>query len=134
MVRCPTISTISYLESRYPRPRHPGTTWLLAKSVPTLKNNKPREAVKYFREFMTYIDDVKEDDTIDPSTGIQHSRDMLRGRNAKRIAEILASIPDAEAATGAMKEAADYFKKALAETKDEETRAVIIAEAGNLLE
>ncbi|NLL84818.1 MAG: hypothetical protein GX230_11355 [Lentisphaerae bacterium] len=127
---------ISYLEAGIPDRDTPWHNMALAKvrAHNSLKNNKPREAVKYFREFMTYIDDVKEDDTIDPSTGIQHSRDMLRGRNAKRIAEILASIPDAEAATGAMKEAADYFKKALAETKDEETRAVIIAEAGNLLE
>ena len=58
---------------------------------------------------------------------------MLRGRNAKRIAEILATIPDAEAAAKARKEASGYYKKALEETKDDEARAIITAEAGDLL-
>lgn len=99
-----------------------------------LKKNQPREAVAFFREFMACIDDVKDDDTVDPSTGIQHTKDMLRGRNAKRIAEILATIPDVEAAAKVRIEAADYYKKALAETTDEESRAIITEEAGDLLQ
>ncbi len=98
-----------------------------------LKANNPREAVEYFRVFMTCIDDVKDDDTVDPSTGIQHTKDMLRGRNAKRIADILQAIPDAEGAAKARAEAADYYQKAIDSITDEDARKIILAEAGDLL-
>ncbi len=98
-----------------------------------LKANNPREAVEYFRVFMTCIDDVKDDDTVDPSTGIQHTKDMLRGRNAKRIADILQAIPDEEGAAKARAEAADYYQKAIDSITDEDARKIILAEAGDLL-
>jgi hypothetical protein len=59
---------------------------------------------------------------------------MLRGRNALRIAEILAGIPDADAATEARAEAAAYYKKALESVTAAESRDIIRKEAGNLLD
>jgi len=98
-----------------------------------LKNNQPLEAVEQFRVFMSYIDDVTDDDTVDPTTGVQHTKDMLRGRNAKRIADILQAIPDAEGAAKARAEAAEYYQKAMNSVADAKTRALIVAEAGDLL-
>jgi hypothetical protein len=99
-----------------------------------LKENKPREAVEHFRAFMACIGDLAEAETYDPSTGIQHTPDMLRGRNALRIAEILAAIPDADAAAAARAEAAAYYKKALESVTAPESRDIIRKEAGTLLD
>jgi hypothetical protein len=99
-----------------------------------LKNNKPREAVEQFRLFMACLGDLAEAETYDPTTGIQHTPDMLRGRNALRIAEILAGIPDADAAAAARVEAASYYKKALESVTAAESRDIIRKEAGNLLD
>jgi hypothetical protein len=92
-----------------------------------LKNNQPREAVQFFRDFMVCVQTVKDEDTSDPSTGIQHSKEMIIGRNAKRIAEILATIPDPAAAAQAYQEARGYYATAL-EKANPETRKIIEAE------
>lgn len=78
-----------------------------------MAQNKPREAVKYFRDFMnTWIaSDQKEE--FDPTSGIAYSRAWILGRNAKRIAGILDSIPDKAEADKARAEAKEFFKTAL---------------------
>lgn len=126
---------VAYLEAGIPDRDAPWHQMAITKvkAHRALKNNQPQEAVAFFRVFMTCIDDVKDHDTVDPSTGIQHTKNMLRGRNANRIAEILSTIPDAEGAAKARAEAADYYKKAIAESTDDEARAIIISEAGDLL-
>ncbi|MDD5705775.1 MAG: hypothetical protein PHR35_07600 [Kiritimatiellae bacterium] len=83
------------------------------KAHQALKTNKPREAVKYFREFMATIATAKDEDTSDPATGLVHSKSMILGRNAKRIGDILAAIPDAAEAAKAYAEARGYYEKAL---------------------
>jgi len=125
----------SYLETGIPGKDE---TWhkmalYKVKAHRALKDNNPREAVAQFRLFMSFIAGIAEDETYDPSTGIQHSREVLLGRNAKRIADILETIPDAEAAAEARTEAADYYKKALADARDDESRERIRTEAGDLL-
>jgi predicted negative regulator of RcsB-dependent stress response len=44
---------------------------------------------------------------------------MILGRNARRIGDILASIPDAEAAAQAYAEARGCYEKAVAKLKDQ---------------
>jgi len=126
----------SYLEAGVPGRDASWHTMALCKvkAHRALKANKPREAVEHFRMFMTCLGDLAEADTYDPTTGVQHTPDMLRGRNALRIAEILATIPDAEAAAAARAEAAAYYKKALESVTSAESREAVRKEAGNLLD
>lgn len=90
-----------------------------------LKDNKPRDAVKYFREFMATIMTAKDETTSDPATGLVHSKEMILGRNAKRIGDILIKIPDEVSAKKAFAEARDYYGKALAGEKDPEVIKLI---------
>lgn len=77
-----------------------------------LTQNKPLEAISYFREFMNAwrTDDEEE---YDPTSGIAYSREWLMGRNAMRIAGIYEKIPDLENAKKAKEEAKNYFRIAL---------------------
>ena len=90
------------------------------KAHQALKENRPRDAVRHFRDFMATVTTAKEDDTSDPATGVAHSREVILGRNARRIGDILKAMqpPDTEHATKAYAEAKDYFDKALAKEKD----------------
>ncbi len=88
------------------------------KAHQALKKQQPREAVKYFREFMATIVAGKDQETSDPATGLVHSKEMILGRNARRIGDILAKIPDAESARKAYDEARGYYKQALAGKHD----------------
>jgi hypothetical protein len=90
------------------------------KAHQALKENRPRDAVKHFREFMATVATAKEDDTSDPATGVVHSREMILGRNAKRIGDILSGMqpPDTANAAKAYAEAKDYYGKALAREQD----------------
>lgn len=88
------------------------------KAHQALKENNPREAVRCFREFMVTVMSAKDEDTSDPATGIVHSKEMILGRNAKRIGDILASIPDPAGAQQAYAEARSYYTQALAKAKD----------------
>ncbi len=88
-------------------------------SIPKVKahramvQNKPREAVRYFREFMNAWLASDQDEEYDPTSGIAYSRDWILGRNANRIANILESIPDMKMAKEAREEAKNYFREAL---------------------
>ncbi len=61
---------------------------------------------------------VSQEDTSDPTTGVVHSREMILGRNAARIGDIYASIPDPEKAAEAYKEARDYYATALEKAQE----------------
>ncbi|MDD4016627.1 MAG: hypothetical protein PHV28_01665 [Kiritimatiellae bacterium] len=88
-------------------------------SIPKVKahramaQNKPREAVQYFRAFMDAWIVSKQEEEFDPTSGIAYSRDWILGRNANRIANILESIQDKEQAAKARAEAKSYFIEAL---------------------
>jgi tetratricopeptide (TPR) repeat protein len=84
-----------------------------------LQDEQPRQAVKHFREFMVQVASGKDEDTVDPESNVMHTRDMILGRNARRIGDILASIPDAEAAAQAYAEARGCYEKAVAKLKDQ---------------
>lgn len=88
------------------------------KAHKALAEGKPLDAIREFRAFMA---SVPEEDTSDPSTGVVHTREMILGRNAARIGDIYASIPDAENAAAAYAEARDYFGKAIEKASDPES-------------
>ena len=94
-------------------------------SIPKIKahramaQNKPREAVQYFREFMNVWIATGQEEEFDPPTGIAHSRDWILGRNAIRIAQLLESIPDKVEADKARDEAKTYFMGALQKAEND---------------
>ena len=78
-----------------------------------MAKNQPREAVSFFRAFMQSWLDSDQEEEFDPTSGIAYSREWILGRNAKRIAGILDTIPDKAEADKARAEAKGYFKTAL---------------------
>lgn len=82
-----------------------------------LVEGRKQEAVDRFRKFMEHVA-TWTDATVDPSTGIKHTREMSLGFNAKRIAGILATMDDPAATAAAYAEAREYFAKALGEFKE----------------
>ena len=104
------------------------------KAHQALKEQRPRDAVKYFREFMATVATAKEDDTSDPATGVVHSREMILGRNAKRIGDILKGMQpsDTDNAAKAYAEAKGYYEKALAREQDPAATALIRQEMAGL--
>jgi len=97
-----------------------------------MANKQPREAVKYFREFMNAWIVSKQEEEFDPTSGIAYSRDWILGRNANRIANILDSIPDKAEADKARAEAKAYFITALKKAAtDPEALKLLKAETKN---
>ena len=97
-----------------------------------LQQKEPREAVKYFREFMKQLRDSKEADISDPVTGLLFPKEMVLGRNAKRIGDILAGIPDPTEAAKAYAEASVLYKKALKSCTEPDAVKVIESEIAQL--
>jgi tetratricopeptide (TPR) repeat protein len=81
-----------------------------------LKENKPREAVEFFRRFMEIVKTWEKGEQ-DPCTGIVYSKEMCLGFNAKRIGDILKSDGDEAGAKAAYAESRTYYEKALADAK-----------------
>jgi len=108
-------------------------------SLPKVKAHRamaqknPREAVKYFRDFMNAWIDSKQEEEYDPTSGIAYSREWILGRNANRIAGILDSIPDKAEADKARAEAKGYFKIAVQKASaDAEATRLIKEETKNM--
>ena len=90
-----------------------------------LQQHQPREAVTYFREFMGQLRAAKDADVPDPVTGLLFPKEMVLGRNAKRIGDILAGIPDPAEAAQAYAEARELYATALKKATEAEVRKVI---------
>ena len=98
-----------------------------------LKENRPKDAIAHFRSFMTIIGASKENEESDPSTGIVHTREMILGRNAKRIGDIYAhQVKDPAAAKAAYAEARALYQSALEKKPDAETLDVIRKEMAEI--
>lgn len=103
-------------------------------SIPKVKahramvQNKPRDAVQYFREFMNAWIASDQEEEYDPTSGIAYSREWILGRNANRIANILSAIPDQAMADQARAEAKNYFRVALKKAAGD-TEAMKLLEA-----
>jgi hypothetical protein len=103
-------------------------------SIPKVKAHRamaqknPRDAVKYFREFMNAWLSSNQEEEYDPTSGIAYSREWILGRNANRIAGILDSIPDKAEADKARAEAKAYFKVAVEKAKPDAEATRLIKE------
>lgn len=86
-----------------------------------------QEAITRFRENLKYIEKW-EDPQLEPLTGLIYTRNIYLGINLKRIGDLLKSIGDDAAAATSFKEAEDYYKKALAETKPDSREHAFITE------
>ena len=93
-----------------------------------MAQNKPREAIKYFRDFMNEWIGSKQEEEYDPTSGIAYSREWILGRNANRIAGIWDSISEKEEAAKARDEAKAYFKIALEKAKSDAEALKLIKE------
>ena len=94
-----------------------------------LAEKRPLDAIRHFRAFMAIVEVAKEGDAADPSTGVIHTREMILGRNAKRIGDIYRDMAgDATAAATAYAEARAYYGKALATKPEKEVADIIEAE------
>jgi hypothetical protein len=94
-----------------------------------MAQNNPRDAIGFFRDFMNawIVSDQQEE--FDPTSGIAYSREWILGRNAKRIADILDTIPDKAEADKARAESRAYFKTALEKAaNDPEALRLLTAE------
>jgi hypothetical protein len=89
-----------------------------AMSIPKVKahralvQNKPQEAIGFFREFMQVMTDKGPDEEHDPTTGVAYSKEWILGRNAHRIATLYDSISDTTNAAKAREEAKAYLAAA----------------------
>ena len=102
------------------------------KAHQALKQNQPRAAVQHFREFMDMLQKSPEPLISDPETGLRFPKEMVLGRNAKRIGDILKGIPDAVAAPRAFEEARGLYEQALKKSNDAEAAKIIRAELAQL--
>lgn len=96
-----------------------------------LKEKRPLEAITHFRAFMEVVA-FSEEETSDPSTGIVHTKEMILGRNAKRIGDIYLSVNENLKADAAYKEARSYYETTLNATKDPEIVALVKEELAAL--
>lgn len=108
------------------------TAIIKVKAHRALQRNEPREAVTFFRGFMKLLRESKEADVSDPVTGLLFPKEMVLGRNARRIGDILGGIPDAAEAAKAYAEARALYEQALKDTKDADARKVIESEIAAL--
>jgi tetratricopeptide (TPR) repeat protein len=92
-----------------------------------LVEGRPEEAVRRFRAFMDHVA-TWTTPTTDPSTGLRHTREMSLGFNGKRIADILASMNEAEEAAKMYAEARRHYEAALAEFKETDKEYAYIQE------
>ncbi len=92
-----------------------------------MEEGRTDDAVRMFREFMKHVE-TWTDATVDPSTGIAHTREMSLGFNAKRIGHIYRDAGRSEDAAKAYAEARAYFDQALAEVKEDSKEAAYIRE------
>lgn len=113
-------------------PQWHATAIVKVKAHRALERNEPREAVKYFRDFMRCLRDSKDASVPDPVTHLVFPKEMVLGRNAKRIGDILAGIPDRAEAAKAYAEARALYTQALKDTPEPDARKVIEAEIAQL--
>ncbi len=98
-----------------------------------LKENRPLDAIKSFRAFMAIVQVSKDNEAADPATGVIHTRQMILGRNAKRIGDIYRNqVKDEAAAKAAYAEARKYYQEALDSKPEPEALGVIKTEMAEI--
>jgi len=89
-------------------------------------------AVAEFRKFMKIIEEGPDSENVDPVSQIIHTRPMILGYNAKRIATLYSETGRAEEAATVFAEAKAYYEEALKNTKDADTEAYIRTEMADI--
>lgn len=98
-----------------------------------LKENKPLEAIKAFRAFMAIVEISKDQESADPSTGVLHTKEMILGRNAKRIGDIYRTqVKDEASAKAAYAEARKYYQVTLDSKPEQEVLDIVKAEMAEI--
>ncbi len=98
-----------------------------------LKENRPEDAIKFFRTFMATVETSKDSEASDPATGVVHTKPMILGRNAKRIGDIYRdNVKDEAKAKAAYAEARKYYETALEGKPDAEALQVIKTEMAEI--
>ena len=106
-------------------------TWH-AMSIPKVKahraqaQNKPLEAIKYYREFMDCWTNSDKEMEVDPQTHISYSKEWILARNSRRIAELYEAIPDKAQADKARQEAKAYFATAIEKAQDDDAALQLV--------
>jgi len=100
-----------------------------AKAIVKVKAHKAQkegnvdEAVRYYRDFMKIMAE-SEEDSPDPVTNVVHTREMILGRNARRIGDMYQEAGRKEDAAKAFAEARSFYQKTLDNAElNAETRA-----------
>ena len=95
------------------------------KALIAVQEGRTKEAIGFYRKVMDVIarDNKSQND---PSTGVQHSREMILGLHAKKIADLWASQKNEKEAAKAYQEARQYYEKALAAVEPESREAELI--------
>ena len=106
---------IAILEKRLPQFEESWHDMALNKALAhkALKAGNKREAADRFKAFM---DDTATEFTnpeIDPTTGMIYSKEMILGRNARRIGDLLTDIGDKQEARELYKQAIAHYESAL---------------------
>ena len=78
-----------------------------------LKEGNKREAVDRFKAFMEDTATEFSDPEIDPTTGMIYSKEMILGRNARRIGDLLSEIGDSQEAKELYRQAISHYESAL---------------------
>jgi len=88
-----------------------------------LQQGRTDEAVQRFRDFMDYVERSWEQPERDPMTGLEYTKDMTLGLNARRIGDILAQAGQRAAADASYAQARARFQQALAAAKADSPEA-----------
>lgn len=89
-----------------------------------LSENRPLDAIRHFRAFMEAYSGTGEEESVDPSTGQIHTKDMVLARNAKRIGDLYMAVPDEKGAQEAYGEARIYYLGVIGKSGDGELKAL----------
>lgn len=104
------------------------------KAHQALKEKRYADAIAHFREFMKFVKNSMEDETSDPSTGTAYNKEMIYGRNERRIGEIYENnLKDPAAARKAYAAARKHYEAAKAAMKSSPDSIKVIDEELMLL-
>lgn len=95
------------------------------KALIAVQEGRPKDAIGFYRKVMDVIarDNKSQND---PSTGVQHTREMILGLHAKKIADLWVSQKNEKEAAKAYQEARRYYEAALNSVAPDSREAELI--------
>ena len=125
---------LSILEGGMPdrEPEWVAMATVKVKAHRALKHGDIDAAVAEFRAFMKIIEEGPDSENVDPVSQIIHTRPMILGFNARRIATLYSETGRSDEAEKAFAEAKAYYEDALKSVKDAESEAYIRSELAEI--